>query len=183
MCELHLIHIFQVLIFLGQACSTKLISVHSNVQWDIGYIHIRTVGLLLLHCFFASWSDWEWQLGGGWCHCSFFATLCWDGRQQVRLTAGSQGAVVLGNGLLYCQVAVAGRDSYGFVFPARVTALLSCPFAPYPILMAFTPALTPASPRAGSAYEHMCVHPSSGCVHGPRPIRLASTDVTGLEEC
>lgn len=99
------------------------------------------------------------------------------------LTAGSQGAVVLGNGLLYCQVAVAGRDSYGFVFPARVTALLSCPFAPYPILMAFTPALTPGSPRAGSAYEHMCVHPSSGCVHGPRPIRLASTDVTGLEEC
>lgn len=86
-CELHLIHIFQVRIFLGQACSTKLISVHSNVQWDIGDIHIRTVGLLLLHCFFPSWSDWEWQLGGGWCHCSFFATLCWDGRQQVRPSA------------------------------------------------------------------------------------------------
>lgn len=99
------------------------------------------------------------------------------------LTAGSYSAVVLGDGLLYCQVAVAGRDSYGFVFPARVTPLLSCPFAPYPVLMALILALTPVCPRAGSSYEHMCVRPSSGCVHGPRPIRLASTDVTGLEEC
>lgn len=49
--------------------------------------------------------------------------------------------------------------------------------------MALTLALTPASPRAGSAYEHMCVRPSSGCVRRPRPITLASTDVTGLEEC
>lgn len=29
----------------------------------------------------------------------------------------------------------------------------------------------------------MCVRPSSGCVRRPRPIRLASTDVSGSEEC
>lgn len=87
-------------------------------------------------------------------------------------------------GLLCCQVAVAGRDSYGFVFPPRVTAS-AAPLTdnPPPNLMALTPDLTPASLRAGSAYERVWVRMSSGCVCRPRPITLASTDVTGLEEC
>ncbi len=106
----------------------------------------------------------------------------------VRWVQGHTVVLFWEKGLLCCQVAVVGRDSYGFVFPPRVTAS-AAPFAPltdsppHPNLMALTPALTPASPRAGSAYEHVCVHPSSGCVRRLRPIRLASTDVTGLEEC
>lgn len=107
----------------------------------------------------------------------------------VRWVRGHTVVLFWEKGLLCCQVAVVGRDSYGFVFPPRVTASAASltddppPDPPNLNPMALTLALTPASPRAGSEYEHMCVRPSSGCVRRPRPITLASTDVTGLEEC
>lgn len=106
----------------------------------------------------------------------------------VCCTQGHTVVLFWEKGLLCCQVAVVGRDSNSFVFPPRVTAS-AAPFSrfkqqpPYSNPMALTPTLTSASPRARSAYEQVCVRLSSDCVHRPRPIRLASTDVTGLEEC
>lgn len=53
--------------------------------------------------------------------------------------------------------------------------------------MALTPTATVASLRAGTACQCVCVCECLpevfGSVRRPRPIALASTDVTGLEEC
>lgn len=70
------------------------------------------------------------------------------------LRAGSHCGVVLGKkrGLLCCQVAVVGRDSYGFVFPPRVTAS-AAPFAP----LTGDPTPQPNGPNPGSnpCFSHM----------------------------
>lgn len=47
----------------------------------------------------------------------------------VRCMQGHTVVLFWEKGLLYCQVAVVGRDSDGFVFPPRVTAS-AAPFAP-----------------------------------------------------
>lgn len=102
------------------------------------------------------------------------------------LSARSHSGVVLGKGAALLPGGSCWQRQLWLCVSSKSYSI-SCPSnrrpRPNPNLMALTPALTPASPRAGSAYEHVCVRPSSGCVRRPRPITLASTDVTGLEEC
>lgn len=87
--ELHLISIFHLLVVLSHSCSTKFISVYRTLLWDVCEIHNGALRLWVLHppppppAKAIESDSWE----GGWCHCSFSATLCWDGRQQVRLSA------------------------------------------------------------------------------------------------
>ena len=105
-----------------------------------------------------SWGDWEWQLRGF--ELALFslpAILCRDGRQQVLLSVESRVTLwcCFGKkkrGLLCCQVAVVGRDSYGFVFPPRVTAS-AAPFAP----LTGDPTPQPNGPHPGSnpCFSHM----------------------------
>lgn len=89
-------------------------------------------------------------------------------------------------GLLCCQVAVVGRDSYGFVFPPRVTAsaapLTDEPHQPQP--NGPHPGCNPCFSQSwGCMWAIACSPEVSGWVCRLRPITLASTDVTGLKEC
>lgn len=107
--------------------------------------------------------DWEWQLRGD--RSGVVLSLpssagMVSSRCCHPLGVRSHSGVVLGKGVaLLPGGTVVGRDSYGFVFPPRVTAsaahLQPPPFNPN--LMALTPALTPASPRTGNTCEHVCV--------------------------
>lgn len=111
-------------------------------------------------------------------------------RCRCPLSARSHSGVVLGKGaallpggscwqrqLWLC----VSSKSYNISCPSKLTTPSSSLLDPN--LMALTPDLSPASLRAGSACEHAWVRMSSSCVCRPRPITLASTDVTGLEEC
>lgn len=63
----------------------------------------------------------------------------------VRWVQGHTVVLFWEKGLLRCQVAVVGRDSYGFVFPPRVTAS-AAPFAP----LTDNPPPQPNGPHPGS---------------------------------
>lgn len=159
----------------------KEISVKSELcGWDVMFSP-SAPQLKRLRVTVARGSDW---------HCSFSAILCWDGQQQVLLSVECRVTQWCCFGKGGCSAArwqLLAETVMALCFLQELQHQLPLlplqPTTPYPILMALTPALTPASPRAGSAYEHVCVRSSSGCVRRPRPIRLASTDVTGLEEC
>lgn len=123
-----------------------------------------------------------WGLSGRY---SFPAILNQDSLQQVLLSVscGSHGGVVLGK----AAASLPGGSCWQRQLWLCVFSKSPCPFQlPFlPLykrssLMAFTLALTPVSPKAGSSFEHVCTQPSSVFVG---PIKLASTDVTGLQEC
>lgn len=100
------------------------------------------------------------------------------------LGAGSHGGVVLGKGAALLPGGICWQRQLSLCVSSK-SYCISCPFCPLSRQPPFSNpvALTSASPRAVSACEHVCVRSSLGCVRRPRPIRLASTDVTGLEEC
>lgn len=129
-----------------------------SVKWKAelcGWDNVMCPPLLLL-----CWRDWEWQLRGGRAGIVLPLPSC-AGMAGSRccspLSAGSHAGVVLGIGGC-CQVAVVGRDSYGFVFPPRVTAS-AAPFAP----STDDPLPQPNGPHPGSnpcysqSWKCMCV--------------------------
>lgn len=83
------------------------------------------------------WRDWEWQLCGGRVGIVFLPPCHrppgWSAAgAAIRWVRGHTVVLFWEKGLLCCQVAVVGGDSYGFVFPPRVTASAASQTPPAP---------------------------------------------------
>ena len=109
----------------------------------------------------------------------------------VRGVRGHTVVLFWGKGLLRCQVAVVAGDSSAFMFPPGVTASAASPTPPPAGLQ---PQARPNGPHpdCNPCWSCMCVRVGVcwcvfaggfGSVRRPRPMALASTDVTGSEEC
>ena len=156
-------HHSQTSSYLSASCFILYLSKYSTLQWDICEINSRT--LWLGRCSVppptrcSSAEEIESDSCGVFELALFSlpAIPCRDGRQQVLLSVESRVTLwcCFGKkkgGLLCCQVAVVGRDSYGFVFPPRVTAS-AAPFAP----LTGDPTPQPNGPHPGSnpCFSHM----------------------------
>ncbi|MEQ2180444.1 hypothetical protein GOODEAATRI_001290 [Goodea atripinnis] len=98
------------------------------------------------------------------------------------LAVGSHCGVVLGReAALLPGGSCWQRQLWRCVFSSP--CLFQLPFLPFYNPLPQPDGLQPGSKpfhRAGSPFEHVCTEPSSVLVG---PIRMASTDVTGLQEC